>query len=77
MEIREITEDEVQDAFLLSAQAFSQGGRDDDFATNRRNDPNRLPSTTYGLWDEQGLQAKVAVIHYRQHFGPDCVFPMG
>jgi len=77
MEIREITEDEIQDAFLLSAQAFSQGGRDDDFATNRRNDPNRLPSTTYGLWDQHGLQAKVAVIHYRQHFGPDCVFPMG
>ncbi|MCW3100647.1 MAG: GCN5-related N-acetyltransferase [Chthonomonadaceae bacterium] len=77
MEMREITEDELQEAFLLSAQAFGQGGRDDDFAANRRNDPNRLPSTSYGLWDAQGLQAKVSIIHYRQHFGPSCVFPMG
>ncbi len=77
MEIREITEDELQEAFLLSAQAFGQGGRDDDFAVNRRSDPNRLPSTSYGLWDAQGLQAKVSVIHYRQHFGPSCIFPMG
>lgn len=77
MEIREISEDELQEAFLLSAQAFGQGGRDDDFAQNRRNDPDRLPSTSYGLWDAQGLQAKVSVIHYRQHFGPSCIFPMG
>ncbi len=77
MELREITDDELQEAFLLSAQAFGQGGRDDDFAVNRRNDPNRLPSTSYGLWDAQGLQAKVSIISYRQHFGPDCVFPMG
>lgn len=77
MEIREITDDELQEAFLLSAQAFGQGGRDDNFATNRRNDPNRQSATTYGLWDDQGMQAKVTINHYRQHFGPDCVFPMG
>lgn len=77
MEIREITDNELQEAFLLSSQAFGQGGRDDNFAQNRLKDPNRLPSTTYGLWDDQGLQAKVSVIHYRQHFGPDCIFPMG
>jgi predicted acetyltransferase len=77
MEIREITDDELQEAYLLSAQAFRQGVREDDFAQNRRADPNRLPSTAYGIWDDQGLQAKVSIIHYQQHFGPDCVFPMG
>lgn len=77
MEIREITDNELQEAFLLSSQAFGQGGRDDNFAQNRLNDPNRLPSTSFGLWDDQGLQAKVSIIHYRQHFGPDCIVPMG
>jgi predicted acetyltransferase len=77
MEIREITDDELQAAFLLSAQAFSQGGRNDDFAAQRLQDPNRQAATAYGLWDQQGLQAKVAINHYRQHFGPSCLFPMG
>jgi predicted acetyltransferase len=77
MEIRELTDDELQEAFLLSSQAFGQGERDDDFAQKRLKDPNRRPATSYGLWDQQGLQAKVAIIHYRQHFGPDCVLPMG
>lgn len=77
MEIREMTDAELQEAYLLSAQAFSGGRRNDNFAVERLKDPNRLPATTYGLWDKQGLQAKVAVIHYRQHFGPDCVLPMG
>ncbi len=77
MELREITDAELQEAFVLGTQAFNQGARDDDFARDRLKDPNRLPATSYGLWDEHGLQAKVNIIHYRQHFGPDCVFPMG
>lgn len=77
MELREITDSELQEAFLLSAQAFGNGARDDNGGPSRLNNPNRLPVTSYGLWDTGGLQAKVAVIHYNQHFGPDCIFPMG
>ena len=77
MELREITDDLLQEAFVLGTQAFNQGARDDQFAENRLKDPNRMPATSYGLWDEHGLQAKAVVIHYQQHFGPHCVFPMG
>ncbi len=77
MEIREITDDELQEAYYLGTQAFGHGERDDNFAENRRKDPNRLPSTSYGIWDAEGLQAKATVIHYQQQFGPNCVFSMG
>jgi len=77
LEIRVITDPEMERAFYLSAQAFRHGERDDNRFQNWLNDTERSPSTAYGVWDEGGMQAKVVVIHYKQHFGPHGVIPMG
>jgi len=77
LEIRLITDEEMERAFYLGSQAFRHGERDDNRAQNWRNDPNRTPMSSYGVYDEGGMQAKVVVIHYRQHFGPHTVIPMG
>ena len=73
MEIREVQPDEREDAFYLGSQAFLQGSRD----MSRINHPDRLPRSTYGVWDENGLQAMVGVIEYRVHLGPGVIVPMG
>ena len=73
MEIREIRDDEMEAAFYVGAQAFMQGSRD----MSGINNPNRPTRVPYGVWDEAGLQAKVSVIQYRVHMGPDVVLPMG
>src|SRR5262249_28445252 len=72
-QIRELREDEREGAVYVSSQAFRHGERD----TSSTPDPNRLPSVTFGVWDEAGLQAKVVVIAYQMHFGPDVVISMG
>src|SRR5689334_13185776 len=77
LEIREISEEEMGRAFYLGSQAFRNGARDDNRLPNWLNDPNRSLSSHYGVWDEGGLQAKVVINHYKQHFGPDVVIPMG
>lgn len=77
MEIRILGDEQMQEAYYLSAQAFRGGIRDDHFALNRRNDTNRTPSTTFGIYDAAGLQAKIVVIHYREQFGDSYVAPMG
>ena len=64
-------------AFYLSSQAFRHGERDDNRVQNWLKDPNRTPDTGYGVYDEGGMQSKVVVQHYKQHFGPDVVIPMG
>jgi len=73
MQIRAIKDEENLDAFALNAQAFTFGDRDASWL----NHPNRTPCATYGVWDENGLQAKVVVLSYRMHLGPEVVVPMG
>lgn len=73
MEIREIRDDEQEAAFYVGSQAFMQGSRD----MGWMNDPNRLPRVSYGVWDEAGLQARVSIVQYRVHFGPEILLPMG
>ena len=73
MEIRKIKEEEKELSFYLGSQAFSFGGRDDSWRT----DPNRLKSDEFGVWDEAGLQAKVAVVPFQLYMGEDQISPMG
>src|SRR5579863_3377415 len=77
MEIRIVDDEESQDAYYLSAQAFRGGARDDHFAANRLSDKNRPKSTMFGVFDEAGLQAKVVVIEYQQNFAHQFIAPMG
>ena len=77
MEIRLIGDDEVQDAYYLSAQAFRCGTRDDYFATKRQADVDKPDTVGIGVYDEAGLQTKVMVIAYEEVFGTSFVAPMG
>ena len=73
MEIRELREDERESAFYLGSQAFMGGSRD----MSRINHPDRFARSTFGVWDEAGLQAMVGVIKYRVHVGAGSIVPMG
>jgi predicted acetyltransferase len=73
MEIREITRDEVEARFYLGTQAFGNGNRD----MGHYHDPNRATMDSYGVYDERGLQAKIEVVSFQTHLGPDVVVPMG
>lgn len=73
MEIRKIQEADREESYYLNAQAFLNGLKD----TSRYKDPTRMGDVSYGVWDENGLQAKVAVIDFKVHLGPDVVVPMG
>jgi predicted acetyltransferase len=73
VEIRELREDEREAAFYLGSQAFLSGSRD----MSRMDHPDRLARSTFGVWDEAGLQAMAGVIAYRIHLGPDAIVPMG
>jgi len=73
MEIRPITEAEQDQAIYVGSQAFARGARDHTY----RDDPNEDTSVSFGIWDEAGLQAKVVVVDYRVHLGPEVVVPMG
>ena len=53
LEIRELRDDEREQAFYIGSQAFMQGSRD----MSRLNHPDRLARNTYGVWDDAGLQA--------------------
>jgi predicted acetyltransferase len=77
VEIRLIGDDEVQDAYYLSAQAFRCGARDDNFAAKRQADLDKPDTVGIGVFDEAGLQAKVMVIAYEEVFDTRFVAPMG
>src|SRR5579871_4818857 len=77
MQIRTITTEEMREATYLSAQAFGRGARDPEGKRQWWEEPDREEYTAYGVWDEEGLQTKVVVIHFQQQFGPDVVLPMG
>lgn len=73
MEIRELRDDEREAAFYVGSQAFANGNRD----MSRIDHPDRRPRTTFGLWDESGLQAMASIIPFQTHFGRDITIPMG
>jgi predicted acetyltransferase len=73
MEIREVREDELEAAYYLGSQAFGQGSRD----TSRMKHPDRLARPIFGVWDDTGLQAVVAVIPYQIYLGAEVTVPMG
>jgi predicted acetyltransferase len=73
MQIKEIPDDEIDRRFYLGSQAFMYGSRDN----SHYHDPNRMPSDNIGIYDDVGLQAKIHVIPFRSHFGPDVVLSMG
>ena len=77
MNIRLIGEDEVQDAYYLSAQAFRCGTRDDNFAVKRQADADKPDTVGIGVYDDAGLQTKVMVIAYEEVFEDKFVAPMG
>lgn len=72
MEIRSILPEEMQAASDLSSQAFSNGEiRKYTSSTDKR------AVDRYGLFDEDGLAAKVAVIQYQIHLGAGKIAEMG
>jgi predicted acetyltransferase len=73
MEIREVSEAEVEREFYLGTQAFGRGSRDMSFEA----DPNRLEHDVYGVYDENGMQAKIEAVRFHTHLGADVVVPMG
>lgn len=74
MEIREIREDEKEQAIYIGRQAFAQGRR---AGPSSVNNPNRPPTTMIGAWDEGGMQARLSIIGYQVHLGAQVVLPMG
>jgi len=77
LDIRIIADADMQEAYYLSSQAFRGGVRDDNYAVNRLKDENRHETTTLGVYDEDGLQAKVVIVNYIQVFGEQFTAPMG
>lgn len=73
MEIRELREDERDAAYYLGSQAFRFGNRQ----MRVPDHPDRRPRSTYGIWDDAGLQAMATIIPYEVHFGSDVTLPMG
>jgi predicted acetyltransferase len=73
MEIKEISEGELEARFYLSSQAFGHGNRDMGYYQ----DPNRMDQDNYGVYDDNGLQAKISVVCFHSHIGADTVVPMG
>jgi len=74
MEIRELQEEDWEQASYIGRQAFAHGRRT---GGNWFQDPNRPPITMIGAWDEAGLQARLTIIAYQVYMGPDLVLPMG
>ncbi len=77
MDIRVIRDEDMQEAYYLSSQAFMGGARNDNYAESRLQNPNRPDTTTYGVYDELGLQAKVVIVDYEQIFTNQFSAPMG
>ena len=73
MEIRKIRDDERELAFYLGSQAFGFGTKEGLQSTEKRWDK----WADYGVWDENGLQAKVRAIEFNIHMGQNVVAPMG
>jgi predicted acetyltransferase len=73
MDVRQLSEDERDDAYALSSLAFLQGSRDIPWA----NDPNGPVSTAFGVWDEGGYQAQAIVLSFRVHMGAEAVMRLG
>jgi len=73
MEIREIGPEGLDEVQYIGRQAFAHGER-----TGRSwfADPNRPEMTQLGVWDDDGLQARMSLIAYRVHLGPEVVVPM-
>ena len=77
MDIRQITEEGWPDALALWAQAFEGGAVaapawDDEFEELKTG-----ASPTFGIFDENGLQAAVLINAYESYFGPDVILKMG
>lgn len=73
MHIRRLTDEERVAAFYLSSQAFARGDRD----SSRLHDPNRMTGVTYGVWEEERLEAKVAVLEFQAYLSAGGIVPMG
>lgn len=71
--IRPLSEEERFGSYYLGQQAFGGGGRDKDW----QYDPDPDPTDTYGVYDEQGLQAQVGIRHFQIYLGPKVVVSMG
>lgn len=74
MEIREVGDEDIERAVYIGRQAFALGDRG---GTSRLTDPNRPPMKILGVWDEQGLQARLCILGFEVHLGPDTIVPMG
>lgn len=74
MEIRQIREDEYDEAMYIGRQAFAHGDRT---GTNRWRSPEHPPVFPIGIWDDGGLQARLAILDYQVHFGPNVTLKMG
>jgi predicted acetyltransferase len=73
MEIRPLGPDDFRQAAYLSQQAFGGGSAD----LSWLNSPNKPDRVQFGVFDEQGLQAKVAVNTYQVYLADRAVVPMG
>jgi len=75
MEIRKLSEAELEQALAVWSQAFEHGDRMmRDWKEWEEVFTGRM--ATYGVFDTSGLQATVLVVDYRVHFGADRVLPM-
>src|SRR5579871_3808357 len=75
MEIRKLSEAELEQALAVWSQAFEHGDRMmRDWKEWEEVFTGRM--ATYGVFDTSGLQATVLVVDYRVHFGADRVIPM-
>lgn len=72
MEIKLVPESDMQMVVDLSSQAFVEGDR----RTHTPN-PEGRHRDIYGVYDSDGLEAKVVVIDFRSHFGENLILPMG
>ena len=74
MQIRELQEEDYEQAAYIGRQAFAHGRRTGAIWFL---DPNRPPATMIGVWDEAGLQARLNIVSYQVQMGPNIVVPMG
>ncbi|MDE2126507.1 MAG: GNAT family N-acetyltransferase [Armatimonadetes bacterium] len=76
MIVREVRDDEATDSERLTSQAFFFGDRRF-MRKGAGSGPQPLDRTTFGVWDDCGLQAKAVVIDFEQVFGERSLCRMG
>lgn len=71
MQIRPIGIEEMERSAYLGSQAFRHGHYEPYVP-----DPDPAPRDIWGVYDDRGLQARVVVIPFQTHLGPEAVVPM-